>query len=111
MKEKYITCGLNYELILDTYPNLDEYEKVLHVYLDDEFFDELKEYLQNEDYAMAKDALKGLYILASDLKIFNLYERLLDLYEDLESENYKDLLSDYDLVMGIREKIRRGFSC
>lgn len=111
MREKYLTCGLNYDLIIDQYPDLNEYEKILHIYLDDEFFSGLKTYLENEDYALAKDATKGLYILAADLKIFPLYERLLDIYEDIEDENYKALNDDYDRMIAVHHQIKNGFSC
>lgn len=71
-------------------------EDVIRVYLEDEFFNDLKKYLEDEDYALAKDATKGLYILAMELKLYHLYEALLDIYEDLESELYSDVLKHYD---------------
>ena len=57
--------------------------EVIRVYLEDEFFNDLKKYLEDEDYAMAKDATKGLYLLAMELKLYRLYETLLDIYEDI----------------------------
>ena len=70
--------------------------EVIRVYLEDEFFNDLKKYLEDEDYAMAKDATKGLYLLAMELKLYRLYETLLDIYEDLESELYTDVLKHYE---------------
>ena len=56
----------------------------------------IRVYLEDEDYAMAKDATKGLYLLAMELKLYRLYETLLDIYEDLESELYTDVLKHYE---------------
>ena len=70
--------------------------EVIRVYLEDEFFNDLKKYLEDEDYAMAKDATKGLYLLAMELKLYRLYETLIDIYEDLESELYTDVLKHYE---------------
>ena len=78
MRDKYKNCGLNYDLIIEKYPNISEYEETVNAYLDDEFFNEMKIMIEQEDYAMAKDACKGLYILANDLYLFPLYEALLD---------------------------------
>ena len=66
--------------------------------------------LENEDYAMAKDAVKGLYILASELCLYPLYESLLDIYEDLEYETYDNILNHYDEMMKKYKKIRGIFN-
>ena len=110
MKQKYESCGLNYDLILEKFPNLNYFEETVNAYLDDPFFKELKDMLENEDYAMAKDATKGLYILASELCLFPLYESLLDLYEDLEYETYTDVMNHYDIVIEKYNKIRSVFN-
>ena len=73
--------------------------EVIRAFLEDEFFYELRVYLQEEDYALAKDAIKGLYTLASKLALFNLYSHLLDLYEALEYEDYKNVTSHYELMI------------
>ena len=86
---------MNYDIIAEKYPDLMEYEEIVNAYLADEFFVQLEQMLQEEDYGMAKDATKGLYILASELCLFPLYERLLEIYEDLEYETYKDLMLHY----------------
>ena len=109
MKKKYESCGLNYELIADRYPDLNEYEDIVNTYLSDEFFHQLEEMLDQEDYAMAKDALKGLYILASDLCLYPLYEGLLEIYEDLEYEMYTDTMHHYQEMMNTYQKIRGIF--
>lgn len=111
MKNKYLACGLNFDLINSSYPDIDEYEKILNIFLEDEFFIDLKSFLEKEDYAMAKDATKGLYVLASELKLFELYMALIDIYEDIESENYKDLLSDYEKMIVIHSRIKGVFTC
>lgn len=110
MKEKYAKCGLNYDLILEKYPDINNYETTLNAYLDDPFFQELKEMLESEDYALAKDATKGLYILASELCVWPLYESLLDLYEDLEYETYENVIEHYQDVMEKYKKIRGMFN-
>ena len=79
MKNKYKSVGLNYDLIIEKYPNINDYEETVNAYLSDEFFRQLEDMLDNEDYAMAKDATKGLYVLASELCLFPLYEGLLSI--------------------------------
>ena len=66
--------------------------------------------LTDEDYALAKDAVKGLYILASDLLLFPLYETLLEIYEDLEYETYADVINHYNDMFTCYEKIRSAFN-
>ena len=110
MKEKYNSCGLNYDLIVNKYPNLDEYEETVNAYLADPFFVELEDYLNNEDYALAKDATKGLYILASQLFLLPLYEALLEIYEDLEYETYDGVINHYKDMMVVYKKIRGIFN-
>lgn len=109
MKEKYKRCGLNYDLIIEKYPNIDEYEHIVNAYLEDEFFNEMKTMIIDEDHEILKDACKGLYILANDLYLFPLYEALLDLYESVEYEEYSRLMEEYDEVMKRHERIRNIF--
>lgn len=110
MKDKYAKVGLNYDLILEKYPNIDYYEQTVNAYLDDPFFKELKGMLEDEDYALAKDATKGLYILASELCLYPLYETLLDIFEDLEYETYDTVLGHYEDMMEKYNKIRGIFN-
>ena len=110
MEEKYKSVGLNYDLILERYPNVNEYEEIVNSYLDDPFFLDLGKMLEEEDYAMAKDATKGLYILASELLIFPLYETLLEIYEDLEYETYDQVLNHYQEMNEKYQKIRGVFN-
>ena len=109
MKNKYKSCGLNYDLIVERFPNIDEYEQIVNTYLSDEFFRDLEVMLENEDYALAKDALKGLYILAQDLMLFPLYGALMEVYEDLEYEIYKDAPGHYRDMMEVYERLRGVF--
>lgn len=109
MADKYKNVGLDYDLIQTKYPNIAEYEKIALAFLDDPFFKEIKEYLENEDYALAKDATKGLYILAQELYLMPLYMALLDIYEDLEEELYKEVMPHYNEMIKIYDKIRGIF--
>lgn len=109
MKEKYASVGLNYDLIIDKYPDLNEYEEVANAYLSDPFFKELEEYIDNEDYALAKDATKGLFILAQELFMYPLYIALVDIYEDIESETYEELGNHYKEMMKVYKKIQGVF--
>ncbi len=110
MRNKYKSCGLDYDLIIEKFPDINQYEETVNAYLDDEFFKDLKGMLENEDYAMAKDAVKGLYILASELCLFPLYEKLLEIYEDLEYEEYRKVMTHYDEMIATYEKIRGIFN-
>ena len=110
MKKKYALAGLNFDLINEKFKDIEEFEEIANFYLADENFKLLGSYLEDEDYAMAKDATKGLYLLASELRLFPLYEALLEVYEDLEEEIYNDVGSHYDEMMVVYEKIR-GIFC
>jgi len=110
MREKYESVGLHYDYIVEKYPNLNEYEEIVNTYLSDPFFKDLDQMLEDEDYALAKDALKGLYILASDLGLFPLYETLLELYEDMEYETYEEAREHYNQMMEAYKKIRGIFN-
>jgi len=111
MEEKYKSVGLDYNLISSKYPNINEYENILTTYLADPFFVELKKYLDDEDYALAKDALKGLYILAQELYVYPLYIALMEIYEDLEDEDYKPVMTHYEEMIKVYNKIRGSFVC
>lgn len=110
MKQKYEKCGLNYDLIVSRYPNLSEYEEWVNAYFADEFFKDMKTMLQQEDYALAKDAAKGLYILASELCLYPLYEALLEIYEDLQYEQYQQVMAHYYEMIEVYERIRNVFN-
>ena len=110
MKEKYASVGLNYDLILEKFPDINNYEETVNAYFADPFFNELKNMLEDEDYALAKDAVKGLYVLASELCLYPLYESLLDIYEDLEYEIYTDTIKKYNDMILIYKKIRGVFN-
>ena len=110
MKKKYESVGLNYDYITAQFPNIDEYEEAVNAYLCDEFFNELETMLEEEDYAMAKDATKGLYILAQELCLFPLYETLMEIYEDLEYETYDQVRENYKLMKNAYNRIRGVFN-
>lgn len=109
MKKKYESVGLNYELISGSYPDLNEYEMIVNAYLSDPFFDEIGNMLDDEDYEMAKDALKGLYILAQDLYLYPLYIAIMDVYEDLTDELYTEAVSHHSDMMEIYKKMEGIF--
>lgn len=110
MKNKYEKVGLNYELISNKFLDINEYEEIVNAYLSDPFFDELKNFIEDEDYALAKDALKGLFILAQELQLFPLYMALLEIYEDIEAEFYDDILNHYDQMKEIYKRIKGVFN-
>ncbi|MBQ1566413.1 MAG: hypothetical protein IIZ80_00810 [Erysipelotrichaceae bacterium] len=110
MKNKYRKVGLDYDLIIDKFPNINEYEETVNAYLADEFFKDLEMMIDEEDYAMAKDATKGLYVLASELYLFPLYEKLLEIYEDLEYETYADLKQHHQDMIETYRRIRGVFN-
>lgn len=110
MKEKYRSVGLDYDLIADKYKDLQEYEEIVNAYLSDPFFKELGDYIDVEDYELAKDATKGLFILAQELFLYPLYLALMEIYEDLEDEIYTDVRCHYDEMIKVYEKIR-GIFC
>ena len=109
MKNRFEELGLNYDLINEKYPNIDEYKNIVKFYLDDEFFEGIGAYLENEDYALAKDACKGLFILAQDLYLYPLYIALMEVYEDLEEKSYTDVLKHYDEMKLVYEKFKGVF--
>lgn len=110
MKNKYEKVGLNYELISNKFLDINEYEEIVNAYLSDPFFDELKNFIEDEDYALAKDALKGLFILAQELQLFPLYMALLEIYEDIEAEFYDDVLNHYDQMKETYKRIKGVFN-
>ena len=110
MRNKYRKVGLDYDLIIDKYPNINEYEETVNAFLADEFFKDVGNMLEEEDYAMAKDAVKGLYVLASQLYLFPLYEKLLEVYEDLEYETYNDVKEHYRDMYETYKRIRGVFN-
>ena len=109
MKEKYAKVGLDYDQIVDKYPIIQEYEEVANAYFSDSFFEDIKKYLEDEDYELAKDAIKGLFVLAEELRMYPLYYRLVDVYDDLDEELYKEAREHYDDAYKTFEKIRGVF--
>ncbi|MBR2801629.1 MAG: hypothetical protein IKE21_03395 [Erysipelotrichaceae bacterium] len=109
MEDKYTKCGIDKALVEETFGDLQEYERTLKFYLEDEFFEDLPAFLETEDYAMAKDAAKGLYILADELKVFTLYQALLDVYEDLCYEEYKELSLKAAMVTALHKQLQENF--
>ena len=111
MENKYKAIGLDYDLIHDKYPNINEYEEIVNTYLSDPFFNDLKGYIDNEDYALVKDAAKGLFLLAQELYIYPLYLALVEIYEDVEDETTVELPKHYKEMMEVYKKIKGAFLC
>lgn len=111
MQEKYLKAGLNYDIIISKYPNIQEYEETVNVYLDDPFFKDLEKYLEDYDYELAKDAIKGLFILAQELCLYPLYMALMEIYEDIENEDEKPIMGHYKDMIKVYENIRGIFAC
>ena len=109
MRNKYKSVGLDYDMILKKFKNIDEYEETANAYLSDEFFSQLEDMLDMEDYEMAKDAIKGLYLLAQELCMFPLYESLLEIYEDLQYETYQDIMTHYRDMYNVYMRTRGIF--
>ena len=109
MKEKYKMLGLDYDLIASEFPDLNEYETVVSTYFTDPFFLELREMIEAQDYEMVKDAAKGLYFLAQDLKLYPLYYALVEIYADIEEETVNDLMKHYEEMLAVYQKMRGVF--
>lgn len=98
------------ELNLEVMDNTSADAEVIKFYLNDEHFTEIRVFLENEDYAMAKDATKGLYLLAMQLRLFGLYEALLEIYEDLDAEFYKDVIGHYEDMFEEYSKLKEVYT-
>ena len=95
--------------IIDKFENENEYLKCVRIYLADEFFDELKELIRIGDFAIAIDALKGLYILALDLRLMDLYWPLVDIYEALVEEDYVGIDDKLEDILTERKRLMEVF--
>lgn len=111
MKTKYENIGLDYDLIVSKYPNINEYEEIVNAYLSDPFFNEMEEMIDDEDYALMKDAVKGLFLLAQELYLYPLYLALVEIFEDLEDELYVDVPRHYKEMNEVYKKIKGAFLC
>ena len=109
MKEKYAKVKLDYDQIIEKYPNIQEYEEIANAYFSDPFFEDIKKYLADEDYELAKDALKGLFVLAEELRMYPLYYKLVDVYDDLDEELYKEANEHYKDAYETYKKIKGVF--
>ena len=109
MKSKYQKVGLDFDLINSKFKDINEYERTVNVFFEDPHFEELKVFIEDGDYGMAKDAVKGLYTLSLELYLMPLYMILVDMYEDLEYENYKDLPNKYNEMYSKYKEIRTIF--
>lgn len=110
MKTEFEKRAILIDDIIQNYTDLDEYKKVARTYLNDDFFEELPIFIAQNDYEMAKDALKGLYILALELRMIRLYQELLEIYECLIDEEYKNLDDNVKKVMEIRTDLLEFFN-
>lgn len=111
MENKYKNIGLDYDLIVSKYPNLNEYEEIVNAYLSDPFFNEMEKMIDDEDYALVKDASKGLFLLAQELYLYPLYLALVEIYEDCEDEIWADIPSHYKEMIKVYKNIKGAFLC
>lgn len=111
MVNKYKKVGLDYDLIVSKYPNLNEYEEIVNAYLSDPFFEELQVMIDDEDYALVKDATKGLFLLAQELYLYPLYLALVEIYEDTEEEIWVDIPRHYKDMYKIYKSVKEVFLC
>ena len=109
MKSKYQKVGLDFDLIQSKYKDINEYEQIVTAFFEDPHFEELKTFIDDGDYAMAKDACKGLYTLSLELYLMPLYMILVDIYEDLEYEEYKGLSAKYEEMYQKYKEIKAIF--
>lgn len=97
--------------IIHKYRSLDDYVDAVRIYLEDDFFSELEGYYRDNDFEMLKDALKGLYILALEFRIMKLYQALLEVYECVVDEEYKNIQDTIKEVLKYRNEYRELFKC
>ena len=72
-------------------------------------YDELKKLIRIGDFAIAIDALKGLYILALDLRLMDLYWLLVDIYEALVEEDYVGIDDKLEDILVERQRLMEVF--
>jgi len=110
MREKIVKAGLVYDLIAAEFKDLNIYKEALVFFLNDQHFIELKETLEYGDYEMAEDITKGLFTMAEQLKLFNLSENLIDIYEALLYEDYKEIMELYSVMILQHKKLYEVFN-
>lgn len=110
-EDKYKESGISFAEVQEAFPDIAEYERSLIFYLRDENFQQLQEWIKAEDFNLAMDAVKGLYILASELKIYRLYTALVDVYQDLLYEEYKELSLHSTAVETLHHSLCEVWGC
>lgn len=111
MKNEFEKNAIYIDDIIHKYENIEAYIEAVRVYLDDEFFDELENYYKNNDFEILKDALKGLYILALEFRIMKLYQAILEVYECVVDEEYKNIEEAIKEVLKCKDYHKEFFRC
>ena len=116
MKNKYERLGLIEEEIAKGLLELNlntmqEYDEAVLFFLNDTHFEEIGDFLDVGDFAMAKDATKGLFYLAGDLMLLPLYEKILEVLADLNDEDYSEVIKHYEAMLESRNAFIKEFSC
>ena len=98
--------------IIDTEFEKDpnKYMEAVRFYLDDEFFEEVPLFIKDQDYEMAFDALKGLYILAEQFRLMRLYEYLLEVYESLLDEDLNGMDDKVSAILIEKNHLKEIFN-
>lgn len=110
MIEYFAKHNIHLENVEENYGDIDEYILAARIYLQDENFDLLKDMIKDLDFEMAKDAIKGLYILALELRFLDLYQVLVEAYECLYEECYKELDEAVELIGQKRMALKEIFN-
>ena len=107
MREKYAKVGLDYDQILEKFPNIQEYEEAVNAYFSDPFFEDIKKYLDDEDYELAKDAIKGLFVLAEELRMYPL-SRVNEIDYDVDNTKYNKYFEQANNAVPVRMAILKN---
>lgn len=88
----------------------NKYIEAVKFYLNDEFFSEIQIFIDDQDYEMAFDALKGLFILAEQFRLLRLYEYLVEVYESLLDEDLTDINGKVAAILIERNHLQEIFN-
>lgn len=110
MIEYFAKHNIHLDQVDEMYGGIDEYILAAKIYLQDENFDQLETLAQELDYEMLTDALKGLYILALELRFLDLYQDLVEAYACVVDESYDFLSTAINQSLEKRNRLREIFN-
>jgi len=98
--------GVNAEIALaQVFDNdIDNYLTCLNLYANDEQFILIDEYLNDQSYGLAMDAVRSLMYMAQDFGLAKLYILLEELNDDLVQEEYKNVIPQFQVVKEEHQK-------